>query len=291
MAPPSLLIIQINLHYGKDATAILQKGLAAVHTSISLVEEPWMVNGTIRGLGGLLCFRDAASTRPIECIVAKGINVVPQWELCTGDLMVVTTELDGVGRVAIASAYSPNVGGVTNVPPTEVARLMNHSRALMMPLLIGCDAKAHHHRWCSTDTNSSGQRLVEYLVTTELDILNVGNTPTFRNAVREDMLDVTLRTSNLTDRIANWRVSDEPSLSDHEQIRFDMVAGTPERLQCKRNSRDTDRVNYSENLAQSLKDFPKAIDDVPTLTLKDEILNAYNNNCQLTKLRPRGQVR
>ena len=43
-------------------------------------------------------------------------------------------------------------------------------------------------------------------------------------------------------------------------------------------------------------DFQKAIDDVATLEaaadmLKDEMLNAYHNNCQLTKLRPRGQVR
>ena len=121
MAPPSLPITQINLNHSKDATVILQKGLAAVHTGLSLVQEPWIVNGTIRGLGGLLCFRDAASTRPRACIVAKGINVVPQWELCTGDLMVVTTEMDGVGRVAIASAYFPNDEKQdTNVPPTEV---------------------------------------------------------------------------------------------------------------------------------------------------------------------------
>ena len=110
------------------------------------------------------------------------------------------------------------------------------------------------------------------------------------------MLDITLCTSDLTDRIANWRVSNEPSLSDHEQIRFDVVAGTPERPQWKRNPRDTDWVNYSADLAESLRDFPKAIDDVPTLEaaanmLKDEILNAYHNNCQLTKLRPRGQGR
>ena len=50
-----------------------------------------------------------------------------------------------------------------------------------------------------------------------------------------------------------------------------------------------DWVNNSPDHAKSLRDFPKAINDVPTL--KDEILNAYQNNCQLTKLRPRGQVR
>ena len=131
--------------------------------------------------------------------------------------MVVTTEMDGVGRVAIASAYFPNDERQdTNVRPTEVVRPVDHCKTIRMPLLIGCDANAHHQLWGSTDTNPRGQRLVEYLVTTELDILNVGNTPTFRNAVREEVLDITLCTINLTDRIANWWVPDEPSLSDHE---------------------------------------------------------------------------
>ena len=68
---------------------------------------------------------------------------------------------------------------------------------------IACVANAHHQLWGSIDTNQRGQRLVEYLVTTDLDILNVGNTLNFRNSVREEVLDITLCTSSLTDRIAN----------------------------------------------------------------------------------------
>ena len=78
---PLSLPTQINLHHSKGATAILQKGLAAMHTGLSLVQEPWIVNCTIKGLGGLLCFRDAALAKSRACIVAKGINVMPQWEL------------------------------------------------------------------------------------------------------------------------------------------------------------------------------------------------------------------
>ena len=204
MAHPSLPITQINLHHSKGDTDLLQKGLAAMHTGLSLVQQSWTVNGTFKGLGELLCFSDAESTRLRACIVAKGINVVPQWKLCTGDLVVITTEMDGVERVEIGSAYFPNsYGHNINVLPTEVVRLVDHCKTLGIPLLIGCDANAHHQLWSSTDTNQRGQRLVEYLLTTELEILNIGNTPTFRNSVREKVLDITLCTSNLTDRIAN----------------------------------------------------------------------------------------
>ena len=55
--------------------------------------------------------------------------------------------------------------------------------------------------------------------------MNVGNIPTFRNTVREEVLDITLCTRELTDKVKHWRVADEPSLSDHEQILYDLTIG------------------------------------------------------------------
>ena len=49
-------------------------------------------------------------------------------------------------------------------------------------------------------------------------------------------------------------------------------------------NRDTNWVNYLADLVESTLE---AAAKMP----KDEMLNAYYNNCQLTKLRPRGQVR
>ncbi|KAG8236316.1 hypothetical protein J437_LFUL015943 [Ladona fulva] len=51
-------------------------------------------------------------------------------------------------------------------------------------------------------------------------LLNRGSQPTFRNSVREEVIDITLCTSNIVHKIKGWRVSGEASLSDHCHILF-----------------------------------------------------------------------
>ena len=57
-------------------------------------------------------------------------------------------------------------------------------------LAVRC--QLNHKLWGSTDTNRRGEYLVDYLITTDLDILNAGTIPTFRNSVREKVIDIIL---------------------------------------------------------------------------------------------------
>ena len=163
-----------------------------------------------------MCYRDPKAAKPRACILAKGVNVVPLLELSSRDLIVISTDLKGIGKLVMGSAYFP-YDSETN-PPEEVHILAEYCKVRGLPLVLGCDANAHHTVWGSTDTNSRGNDLLEYVITTDLDILNTGNTPTFHNSVREEVIDITLCTGNFKSRIKKWRVSDEPTLSDHSQI-------------------------------------------------------------------------
>jgi hypothetical protein len=55
---------------------------------------------------------------------------------------------------------------------------------------------------------------MEYLVSTNLNILNKGNEPTFVISNRKEIKYLTLGTSKIGDMVTNWHVSDEISLSD-----------------------------------------------------------------------------
>ena len=82
MAALGISITQINLHHSKGVSAVLQRGMAARHTGISLIQEPWLVRDTIRGLGATgFCYRDPKAAKTRACILAKGVNVVPLLEL------------------------------------------------------------------------------------------------------------------------------------------------------------------------------------------------------------------
>ena len=53
-----------------------------------------------------------------------------------------------------------------------------------------------------------------------MHVLNTGNEPTFQNARRTAIIDITLTNINHLDLISDWKVSSELSGSDHFIIEF-----------------------------------------------------------------------
>ena len=87
---------------------------------------------------------------------------------------------------------------------------------------MGCDANLHHTGWGSSNLNSRGQLLAEFLAALDLYWCNVDDTPIFRVANRNEVIDITLADSITLNRVTNWQISGNPSLSDHEFITFNI---------------------------------------------------------------------
>ena len=79
--------------------------------------------------------------------------------------MVITIDLRGIEKLVMGSAYFPYNSEAN--PPDEVRTLVDYCKVRGLPLLLGCDANSHHTLWGSTDTNSRGNDLLEYLITTD----------------------------------------------------------------------------------------------------------------------------
>ena len=150
-----------------------------MHAGISLIQEPWINKDAIRGLGGagICCYRYPEAPSPRTCILAKKVNIVPLLDLCSRDLMVASVDLTGIGKVVFGSAYFSHDSA--SHPPEEVRSLVDHCRVRGLPLLLRCDINSHHKLWVSTDTNRRSKDLMDYPVTTDLDILNTGTILTF----------------------------------------------------------------------------------------------------------------
>ena len=95
---------------------------------------------------------------------------------------------------------------------------------------------------------------MEFLSSSNLEILNRGNEPTFCNAVRQEVLDITLGSYGLLDSTADWEVSVEPSLSDHRHTLFSLrgsVLAPP-----IRNPRGTNWDSFRMDLRRWLEGGP-----------------------------------
>ncbi|OXU16370.1 hypothetical protein TSAR_006892 [Trichomalopsis sarcophagae] len=200
---------------------------------------------------------------------------------------------EGRQRVIIASAYLPFE---KESPTEEVSRLVEYCEERGLPLVMGCDANAHHLVWGSTNTNDRGTTLLEYLTTMNLEIINRGNEPTFMNVRRREIIDITLCLRQLVRFIRDWRVSDEPSLSDHAQICFMITGKSRQRETWIRNPRRTNWMEYRRALEEKLKTgFPKEIHTIEELntaaeSLQRAITEAYEDNCKLVRGRGKYEV-
>jgi hypothetical protein len=97
--------------------------------------------------------------------------------------------------------------------------------------------------------------LVEFLNSTNLEILNRGNEPTFCNSRRVEVLDITLGSCELLERIMDWEVSSEPSLSDHRYIMFELVGSVPASF--FRDPTSTNWDSFREDLESRLEQGPR----------------------------------
>ena len=62
--------------------------------------------------------------------------------------------------------------------------------------------------------------MLNFILANNLILLNEGTKPTFRNAIRQEVLDITFVSSNLAGSIQEWHVSDIENFSDHMYLDF-----------------------------------------------------------------------
>lgn len=289
MSRKSIKFIQENLHHAKAASAILSKIFIKGNLDVALLQEPWTYNSRIQGMPTKSCklIYDNSQIAPRAAILVNtNANVIPITEFINRDIAAVSLEVPttkGKTVLYVASAYFPS--DVEDVPPPEVAAFVTYCRNQNRAFIIGCDANAHHTIWSSSGINKRGESLFDFISKYDIDICNRGNSPTFVNAVREEVLDLTLCSSILSDIVVNWHVSDEISLSDHRQILFEISANGI----IKETYRDFRKTNwdlYISNMKSQCEPISENIDTIPKLEnganyLITKINEAYNVSCPL----------
>ncbi|KAJ8711943.1 hypothetical protein PYW08_008897 [Mythimna loreyi] len=197
-------------------------------------------------------------------------------------------------KLVLASSYMP--GDDENCPPKELTDLVQHCEEANLDLIICTDSNAHHPLWGSEVSNTRGESLSTYLFSTNLNIVNRGTEPTWVTVRGQTIIDLTLATENATNLISNWRVSNEPSCSDHRRICFSLVATTynPEP---RRNPRRTNITEYKHLITSLLKREQRPVTQITNSTelnntvtkLTDNIIKAYHTTCPLSSPHTKGK--
>lgn len=291
-------IIQANLHRAAAAMDVLAWRFVKEEMQVALIQEPWATKGKLLGIPlttGKQIF-DKSSCRPRAAIIlSQKINYLTIPLFIRTDLVAILAKIPtpgGFQEVIIASAYLP--GEELEAPPDCVKDLVRYSKDHGLPIILGCDANAHHIVWGSSNNNKRGESLLEYLTTNNLDILNRGCAPTFINKIRQEVLDLTITSPCLAYKCLKWHVSKEASLSDHKHICFEIQASQSEEKKF-RNPKRTNWTQYQTILKYetcNLEDTISSPDciDLQANQLVYNMINAYEQSCPISKKKGNKQL-
>ena len=279
----SLPCCQINLHHCRAASHVLAAEVQGLKSFAILIQEPWVHSRKIKGLPHLWnLFWDQSAEIPRACIATPpNLHGVKLAQFDTRDSVAIRIE-GGRGQPSfvLASLYMAHGDAL---PPPVLVELVEFCRTGGLGLLVGCDANAHHTSWGSTDINSRGEELLEFIAASSLQWCNLGNKPTYRVANRSEVLDLTLVNQAMGNRVKGWYVSDNPSLSDHAYVRF-TVSHDPGQGRLVKPIGRTDWDVYNQSLRDLLPPADAALDSQEDIDNAAEgitaaILSAYDNAC------------
>ena len=281
-------IMQQNLHRSKEVNLELLNWLNRLgdKPGIALVQEPNNNKGKLSNLSPK--YKQFSDTG--GCSVRAAVVTTPGldcWKLsqyCGPDIATIAVKHKNNRITVLSSIYMPYDSDLP--PPGELTTsLTNFCEQRSWGLIIGTDANSHHTVWGSGDDNARGEHLLDYIVTTTLQICNIGNTPTFENAVRSEVIDLTLATANIVENITEWKVSQENTLSDHNRITFMLTYETQIINLEYRNVRKTDWSKYRKKLQEALNDMGDTYHqtnlDGKALLIEKGINEAFEHSCPL----------
>lgn len=200
-------IVQANLHRSRTATAHIIQAMDRGVVDVALLQEPNQVEGRVRDLGSAYNVYYVRGCKKVRtCIIAqKFLQTVFVPELSDKDTTTVRwnykTTNGGDRAVLLSSVYLPYED---DDPATPGLRRI--CRDATTEKLLGCDSNSHNSLWGSTDTNRRGERLLDFFISTNLELLNRGDTPTFITRAREEVIDISLATPGFRSEIGKWKV-------------------------------------------------------------------------------------
>lgn len=290
----SFNLIQVNLNKSVHASNNLSDKFIKDKLDIALIQEPRGNEKRILGLKGGTTVCDFDGTHvPRACIlVRKGIVFFMLREFSDRDLIAINLNvlLNGSKlKLTIASGYHAKE---TQIITGKLEKLSQYCTSEGRQLIYGCDSNAHNKFWSDTKTDARGNEFLSFIALNKFEILNRGAAKTFSRCVtkqgsrilpqpifQESCIDLTVVTACLEDKILDWEVLEEDTMSDHKYIRFS-ISNTELTPTKYRNPKRTNWEKFNRILKQTLKNYTWMIGDPKELDhaakdLNDKLINAY----------------
>ena len=203
----------------------VKKGVAPAGFVVAL-QEPPIAGKKILNIKNVIqvmdikCMEGKNPQKPRAAIICSNhLNMWPLPDLCTRDMAVGMLKDTDVGDAYFVSLYCDGEKGKKAVP-AEFKRLNRLAKKEKIPMIMFMDSNSHSEAlWSSKRTDKRGKEWEEFMSYSQnLQVLNLGDNFTYMSEQGQTIIDVTVATHDLADRVSQWSVVDAVANSDHLSI-------------------------------------------------------------------------
>jgi ribonuclease HI len=249
----------------------------------ALIQEPYLKRNKVSGFKSFNVFRGAPFGKIRAAVITKkSVNAWMLNQFSNSDQVAISIKLRNK-TIVLASVYMPY--DPTTTPVSNILiNLIKFCKEKKFEFLISADANSHHTSWGSSNNNYRGEKLLEFILSNELFVLNKGCQPTFEITNRKEVIDITFASHSLSEVVVDWEVSMVESFSDHKYITFRICEEIVLNNEDFRNIRRTDWELYNRELRTIGINF-EGNDSLDTKAqkLEDCIITAFHKSCKLSR--------
>lgn len=246
-----------------------------------LIQEPHCNKGKIPSYKNLSSFKFDTKERVRSCIyTSQNLKTFKLNQFTTKDITTIGVKFKNK-TIIFCSAYLPHE--LDNPVDQLLLNMAYYCRNEKLDLILGMDSNAHHLAWGCPDINPRGEELFQFITNYDLNLENKGNTPTFQNAIRQTILDLTLTNNLKYTKIEKWEVLKEDSLSDHSTIMFTTSIQDEKTEEPFRNIRKMRTLIFKQELEHIFDPHYKGNLHQRTKYLTDCLTKAFHKSTPLSK--------
>lgn len=169
-------------------------------------------------------------------------------------------------RFTIVSCYLTPNEGIASFRE-KVDELEDTLRELDKDVIVAGDFNAKSPAWGSSRNDSRGKYILEMAARLCLTVQNIGSVSTFRRpGYTETIPDITLATEHLGSLLANWKVIEDYTGSDHQYITMEVRLKSDERKSIKDYKKQKEWNVRKLNKPKLLRELYKAEENLTQTT-------------------------
>jgi hypothetical protein len=214
--------MQINLQHSRNATYNLTQIIINKNIDIAFLQEPYTNLNNVAGFPKSFKILSHGNGRKRSAIIVNNNNIdaIKINQVSDEDGIVMEFSYKNLQFYGASMYFDIEIEIERDIGKVEQIKELAKGKGLILAI----DSNARSKLWHDINTNQRGKTLEEFLITSDLHLMNEAKSiPTFEIIRGCSWIDLTLCNNILAQSTRGWTCGEEESCSDHKLICFDIA--------------------------------------------------------------------